>query len=140
MALRWQLDSYRIERQYMVVGHGSAPFEWREVATKIDYAMITSSRSFASCVTGKPARTRLKAPAHLLSPTPSCPRASRRAIAETCSIFAIRIHTGRRHQIRVHLLHGGHPTLVDGKYTADSVIMSRISPRQKALRHSVFQL
>merc|ERR1711971_30354 len=32
------------------------------------------------------------------------------------SIVAIQICTGRRHQIRAHMRHVGHPTVADGKY------------------------
>ena len=35
---------------------------------------------------------------------------------EKLSIVAIQICTGRRHQIRAHLKHIGHPTVADGKY------------------------
>jgi len=37
---------------------------------------------------------------------------------EAFSLVAIRIVTGRRHQIRVHTAHIGHPTVTDGRYTA----------------------
>jgi len=44
-------------------------------------------------------------------------------IAElTFSVVAIRIGTGRRHQIRTHLTHLGHPTVLDAKY-ADSAVL-----------------
>lgn len=33
------------------------------------------------------------------------------------SVIAIRIGTGRRHQIRTHITHIGHPTVLDAKYT-----------------------
>lgn len=37
--------------------------------------------------------------------------------AESClSIVALRILTGRRHQIRAHMAHIGHPLVCDGKY------------------------
>lgn len=36
---------------------------------------------------------------------------------EPFSLVAIRIRTGRRHQIRIHAAHLGHPTVCDGKYT-----------------------
>merc|ERR1712185_817684 len=47
---------------------------------------------------------------------------------ETCfrrhSFVCIRIHTGRNHQIRTHLFHSSHPTVVDGKYTCREVWLS----------------
>lgn len=35
---------------------------------------------------------------------------------ERYSLVAIRISTGRRHQIRAHLAHAGHPVVCDAKY------------------------
>lgn len=43
---------------------------------------------------------------------------------EAYSLVAIRIVTGRRHQIRVHTAHVGHPTVTDGKYTAAATFNS----------------
>ena len=40
------------------------------------------------------------------------------------SLVAIRICTGRQHQIRAHFLHIGHPIVCDGKYTASEVFQS----------------
>lgn len=39
----------------------------------------------------------------------------------TFSVIAIRIGTGRRHQIRTHITHLGHPTVLDAKYADASV-------------------
>lgn len=39
----------------------------------------------------------------------------------TFSLIAIRIGTGRRHQIRTHITHIGHPTVLDAKY-ADAAV------------------
>ncbi|CAE8611456.1 unnamed protein product [Polarella glacialis] len=61
---------------------------------------------------GKPSLTRLKVTAH----------ARHRSTA--LSLVAVRIATGRRHQIRSHFSHVGHPTLCDGKYTADATFQS----------------
>merc|ERR1712048_413297 len=52
--LRLQLDTYRIERQYAVWGHGLAKSELREVIANIDPRTIDSRRSFISDVHGKP--------------------------------------------------------------------------------------
>merc|ERR1712000_558940 len=60
---------------------------------------------------GKPSQTRLKVVAH-------CHRNG-----SGFSLVAIRIRTGRRHQIRTHTSFIGHPTVCDGKYTPTDVFM-----------------
>ena len=65
----------------------------------------------AVCNKGKPSATRVKELAQ-------CHRAGRSSgEGKDFSLLAIRIRTGRRHQIRTHMLHAGHPVVCDGKYT-----------------------
>ena len=40
-------------------------------------------------------------------------------VASSFSLVAIRIGSGRRHQIRAHTGHIGHPTVSDGRYTTE---------------------
>jgi len=56
---------------------------------------------------------------------------------EAYSLVAIRIVTGRRHQIRVHTAHIGHPTVCDGRYTAKPTFLSdrQWCPRNFLHRH-----
>ena len=44
------------------------------------------------------------------------------------SLLAVRIHTGRTHQIRVHMAHAGHPLLGDALYAPTAT--ARRAPRQ----------
>jgi len=119
MILRWQLDTYRIERQYTVACSDLAPAELHEVAANIDLMAIDSRSSSASEVHGKPAKSSFIILAHfcLLSDNNNICHHS------TYSIFIIKIRTGRRHQIRAHLLHAGYPTVVDAKYAPKCAIM-----------------
>lgn len=51
----------------------------------------------------------------------------------TFSLVAIRIGTGRRHQIRTHITHIGHPTVMDAKYADSSVWESEVPVLSKHL-------
>lgn len=117
LCLRLQLDTYLVERQYAVWGHGLADVRLREVVANIDPKTVESRRSYVSETQGKPAKSWFTIPAHFLAPSGQGPLATR----ESCSTFIIRIRTGRRHQIRAHMLHSGHPTAVDAKYATISV-------------------
>eukprot|EP00933_Yihiella_yeosuensis_P004212 TRINITY_DN10853_c0_g1_i1.p1 TRINITY_DN10853_c0_g1~~TRINITY_DN10853_c0_g1_i1.p1 ORF type:complete len:692 (+),score=109.89 TRINITY_DN10853_c0_g1_i1:943-3018(+) len=130
MMLRWQLDTYRIERQYVVFGHGLAPSELRKVTANIDPVTISSRKSFVSEEHGKPATSLLKALMHMR--LPKAEARSTNAWHAVFSAFGIRIHTGRRHQIRAHLLHSGFPTVVDCKYASKSVALYSLNHDEQA--------
>ncbi|CAE8701326.1 unnamed protein product, partial [Polarella glacialis] len=61
---------------------------------------------------GRASETWLRVLAHLLGPG-----------GAALSLVGIRIATGRRHQIRIHSAHVGHPTVCDGRYTATSTFL-----------------
>jgi 23S rRNA pseudouridine1911/1915/1917 synthase len=44
------------------------------------------------------------------------------------SLLAVRLHTGRTHQIRVHMAHAGHPLLGDATYAPKAI--ADLAPRQ----------
>jgi 23S rRNA pseudouridine1911/1915/1917 synthase len=44
------------------------------------------------------------------------------ATTETCSLLRLRAHTGRLHQLRVHLAHLGHPVIGDKIYGPDPLL------------------
>lgn len=122
LALRWQLDTYRVERQYAVWGHGLAPVEFRAVTAHIDAGTVMSRRSYIGESSGKPARTWFKVAIHL----------SASSLDDILTAFIIRIRTGRRHQIRAHLRHGGFPTAVDAKYGLARVPILRLASYELA--------
>ena len=64
-------------------------------------------------------------------------RQSLESYLEGYSLAEIRIGTGRRHQIRLHAAHIGHPTVADGKYTAGTTFEDDLSwcPRNFLHRH-----
>lgn len=131
LCLRLQLDTYSIERQYCVWGHGLADVSIREVVANIDPKTVDSRRSYVSDVHGKPAKSWFRIPAHLIVP-PGCLLGG----FEACSAFIIRIRTGRRHQIRAHMLHLGHPTVVDAKYAAVTACFYELATYEEGYLHS----
>ncbi|MEO6330250.1 MAG: RluA family pseudouridine synthase [Ginsengibacter sp.] len=52
------------------------------------------------------------------------------------SLVKFKIHTGRTHQIRVHMKHLGHPVACDGMYgNAQSILLSSFKKKYKLSRH-----
>lgn len=123
LSLRLQLDTYLVERQYGVWGHELASAALREVAINIDPMTVDSRRSFVSDAHGKPAKSWFAVPAHFQLPLQGRPLDR----PDSCSAFIIRIRTGRRHQIRAHMLHVGHPTVVDAKYACSHLIFHHLA-------------
>ena len=122
LALRWQLDTYQVERQYAVCGHGRAPAALAVVTANIATYAVASKKSSVSDLHGKPAKTHFKVLAHLAG------RRGRDTVGGDVtwdggsgSVFAIRIRTSRRHEIRAHLCLLGFPSVADCKYTARSI-------------------
>ena len=70
---------------------------------------------------GRPAATRVKVP------RPGSP----------CSLVECALETGRTHQIRVHLSHGGTPVVGDSVYGGGKERLDRIQPMDKSVSRSV---
>merc|ERR1712032_1282459 len=95
------------EREYYVVCHEAIPQVFTTVRLAIGSTAVRIRRSIADeC--GKPAETHVKVLAHIVG--------ERFWQGRHCSV-AIKIRTGRHHQIRTHMLHSGYPTVTDAKYT-----------------------
>ncbi|CAJ1455295.1 unnamed protein product [Effrenium voratum] len=101
--LQVQLATRQVLRDYLVLSHGWVQGDLAEIAAQVS---IEDGGRTAAGGQGKPARTHLKVVAHASRPQSGL------------SLLVIRIGTGRRHQIRSHLAHVGHPTVTDGRYTS----------------------
>ncbi|CAE8624875.1 unnamed protein product, partial [Polarella glacialis] len=102
--LAYQLTTGRLVRDYVVLCHGAIPQSCLKIDARIRWSKDSPLPSSVSPL-GKPSITHMKVLAHA-SKGP-----------DSFSLVAIRIETGRRHQIRVHAAHIGHPVVCDGKYT-----------------------
>lgn len=104
--LCWQLDTARLEREYVVLVHGWVPPSLRLIDAKVLHVHAEGQRESRVSEQGKPSRTRVTTVGHFVT----------RFEQERVSLVVIQIQTGRRHQIRAHMQHVGHPTVADGKY------------------------
>lgn len=109
--LKHQLSIGDLVRDYVVLCRGSILPDRREINERVYHWRHEGNLPSTVVRQGKPSRTRLKVLAH-------CYREG-----EDFSLVAIRIRTGRRHQIRAHTAHIGHPTVCDGKYSSAEIFL-----------------
>jgi len=112
-SLRLQLNTYRLAREYVVVCQGLVPGQLSKISLGIGSAASMVGKSIVDeC--GRPAETHVKVLVHLSFPW-SC--------SVSTSLAAIRIRTGRHHQIRTHMLNADCPIVTDGKYTLRTLFL-----------------
>jgi len=117
--IRWQLNVYYISREYYVMCQNLAPPHLTCIDLAIDVRTnkLGSHRSITSDQ-GGPAETWVCVTAHV----------GIQSIRDMFTPVAIRIRTGRKHQIRTHLRSSRHPSAVDGMYGVHDVRMSVLAP------------
>ncbi|CAJ1409706.1 unnamed protein product [Effrenium voratum] len=118
-----QLGSGRLARDYLVLLHGLAVRReiWAPLAKE---ALRSWGAKSAVRATGRPATSHLKISGHARAP-----------LGRAVSMAAVRIGTGRRHQIRVHAAHVGHPTVSDARYTAEPTFAADVAWCQRNFLH-----
>ncbi len=105
-ALVRAISAREVRRIYLALAHGAPAWQEMRIETSIARDPLSRLR-MAVLATGKPARTDVE----LLASTSSRPGVAAGYCALRC-----RLHTGRTHQIRVHLASRGHPLLSDATY------------------------
>jgi 23S rRNA pseudouridine1911/1915/1917 synthase len=88
-----------VQRHYLALTHGRVGWDQKVIDAPIGRDPVSRVR-MAVVASGRPARTEVR-----------CLRRS-----DAFSALACKLHTGRTHQIRVHLAWVGHPLLADALY------------------------
>ncbi|CAE7804072.1 rluD, partial [Symbiodinium necroappetens] len=103
--LQFQLSAGMLTRDYAVQSHGWCS-DRGTIRASVAWADTGSKKDSPSRVTaGENSQTHLKVLLHSIH------------MGRALSFMAIRIGTGRKHQIRVHTAHVGHATVSDGLYS-----------------------
>ena len=122
-ALVRSIAAREVRRIYLALAHGQVP--WQEQVIEAAVGRDPGSRLRMAVVSsGKPARTDV----------------SRLAVAEGVSALRCRLHSGRTHQIRVHLAYRGYPLVGDTLYggrPARGLVRQALHASELALAHPI---
>jgi RluA family pseudouridine synthase len=113
-AMRELFRAHRVERHYLALVAGVPPADAGEVALPIRDAYRGGRRGVAR------------------GSEPSRPALTRYRVLERCpgaALLDVELHTGRQHQIRIHLAHLGLPVLGDSVYGRPASA-APVAPRQ----------
>jgi len=114
--LKRQFQERNVGKEYLVVVHGEVPRERGEIAEPVAADSRDLRRMRLDRRGGKPAQTRYEVIERFRGFT----------------LLNVQPLTGRRHQIRIHLAHSGHPVVGDAAYGGSLPMLSRI---KRGYRH-----
>lgn len=109
LELKALFEVHEVERVYLALVHGRVPAEVRRIQTVLLRDRGDGKRGSAigpvpPGAEGKPAETEVRG----LRPV--------RLSGGPCTLIEARLHTGRTHQVRIHLSEAGHPVLGEPLY------------------------
>jgi 23S rRNA pseudouridine1911/1915/1917 synthase len=116
-ALVRQFSSRRVEKEYLALVHGVPRSRRGEIATTVGRHPVHRKKMAVDVPRGRSALTAW----------------SREEPFDGACLLRVRIHTGRTHQIRVHLASIGHPVAGDDTYGGTRTPSSRRAEARRAL-------
>jgi len=135
--LRRTWESREVEKQYLAVVHGRVENPDGIVDAPLGED-LSSKVAIKDCVRpdGSAARTEYWVEAHLEHEVPSEHGEVGETELKPFSLLRLKPRTGRKHQIRIHLAHLGHPIVGDKIYGGDedlylALVENRLTPAQR---------
>jgi 23S rRNA pseudouridine1911/1915/1917 synthase len=121
-------ESREVSKQYLAIVHGHLEQQQGSIEAPLGKDDV-SHVAIKDCVRpdGSPARTEYQVLSRFVRPRGDCsyPRqgvAITSSDPENFSLLGVVPHTGRKHQIRIHLAHIGHPIVGDKLYGGDEAL------------------
>jgi len=133
--LRREWENRLVQKEYLAIVHGHVSADRGLISAPL--GKDTASRvAIKDCVRpdGLPAETEFEVLKRFSANNPVDPATS----PLEASLLRIRPRTGRKHQIRIHLAHYGHPIVGDKLYGGDedlylALVENRLGPIERAL-------
>lgn len=121
--LHFALHTYQVQREYVVLCHGVVDPRLTTINARVVVRGRTSH--VFEHAAGSPAITHLKVLAHFRRKGLRADGVAEPSPYGEFTLVVLSIHTGRHHQIRVHLQAMGHPTVCDARYAGESFLADR---------------
>ncbi|CAK0789501.1 unnamed protein product [Prorocentrum cordatum] len=110
--LRWVVATHGMSRDYLVLCHGAVA----DPGLRLDFPVrVDGAGPSVVADDGQPALTHVRLLGHFGPPVALADGPS----LASYSLCVCSIETGRRHQIRAHMTHAGHPLVCDGRYALE---------------------